>query len=102
MFIFISIIKRTFKTKFFNDFSNEFNFYSNLKNYIIHSSIILRLLITQKNKNLIISKFFYQNLKYKTRDNQIFFLTLGSFLPKKFAWELYQEELNIKLSKTLL
>ena len=99
MLIFISIIKRTFKTKFFNDLSNEFNFYSNLKNYIIHSSIILRLLITQKNKNLIISKFFYQILKYKTRDKQIFFLTLGSFLPKKFAWELYQEEMKFKLSK---
>ena len=97
--ILFRVILRSLRAKFIFNYSKEFTIYSNIKNYLIHSSFVLRLLITQKNKNVIISNFFNKKIKYKTKDNQIFFLSLYCILPKKFAWDLYLNQMIFKIKE---
>ena len=95
--IFLNSLKN--KYSFRKNYSKEFSIFSNIKNYSIYSSFILGLLNTQKNKNSKILKFFNKEIRYTTRDNQEFFLSLYSFLPKEFAWNSYLKNKIFNLKK---
>ena len=74
-------------------YSNQFTFISNLICYLINSSFIIRILGALRHKSAILDSFFTWNIKFKTIDKQIFYISLYyPNLPKIFPWEAYLNE----------